>query len=112
MFLYDTAGQERFADMAASYYRIGQVSGVHKGWFSKGGFRNTSTLIRHTIAKPPFTKPPFCELPEVCLLCFDMSNLASFDNTKWWMRNRDHTNHPHPHLQTCSSFEVINYITI
>lgn len=46
LFLYDTAGQERFADMAASYYRVG----------------------------------------EVCLLCFDMSNLATFDNTKWWMR--------------------------
>eukprot|EP00450_Noctiluca_scintillans_P026259 CAMPEP_0194520142 /NCGR_PEP_ID=MMETSP0253-20130528/54025_1 /TAXON_ID=2966 /ORGANISM="Noctiluca scintillans" /LENGTH=206 /DNA_ID=CAMNT_0039364347 /DNA_START=50 /DNA_END=667 /DNA_ORIENTATION=+ len=46
LFLYDTAGQERFADMAASYYRVG----------------------------------------DVCLLCFDMSNLASFDNTKWWMR--------------------------
>mmetsp|Transcript_54116 Transcript_54116/g.87456 ORF Transcript_54116/g.87456 Transcript_54116/m.87456 type:complete len:212 (+) Transcript_54116:160-795(+) len=46
LFLYDTAGQERFADMAASYYRVG----------------------------------------EVCLLCFDMSNLATFDSTKWWMR--------------------------
>mmetsp|Transcript_67865 Transcript_67865/g.196382 ORF Transcript_67865/g.196382 Transcript_67865/m.196382 type:complete len:216 (-) Transcript_67865:134-781(-) len=46
LFLYDTAGQERFADMASSYYRIG----------------------------------------EVCLLCFDMSNLSSFDTTRWWMR--------------------------
>jgi len=46
LFLYDTAGQERFADMATSYYRIG----------------------------------------EVCLLCFDLSNLHSFDNTVWWMR--------------------------
>jgi len=46
LFLYDTAGQERFADMAASYYRVG----------------------------------------EVCLLCFDLSNLSSFDTTKWWMK--------------------------
>mmetsp|Transcript_37949 Transcript_37949/g.60112 ORF Transcript_37949/g.60112 Transcript_37949/m.60112 type:complete len:208 (-) Transcript_37949:71-694(-) len=46
LYLYDTAGQERFAEMAGAYYRIG----------------------------------------EVCLLCFDMSNLASFDNTKWWMK--------------------------
>jgi len=46
LFLYDTAGQERFADMATSYYRIG----------------------------------------EVCLLCFDLSSLSSFDTTRWWMR--------------------------
>merc|ERR1712061_744630 len=46
LFIYDTAGQERFADMTASYYRVG----------------------------------------DVCLLCFDMSNLATFDNTKWWMK--------------------------
>lgn len=51
LFLYDTAGQERFAEMSATYYRIG----------------------------------------EVCLLCFDMSNIASFDNTKWWMNKvKDH----------------------
>jgi GTPase SAR1 family protein len=25
LFLYDTAGQERFADMAASYYRVGEA---------------------------------------------------------------------------------------
>ena len=24
--------------------------------------------------------------------------------------HRDHTNHPHPHLQTCSTFEVPNYL--
>ena len=24
---------------------------------------------------------------------------------------RDHSNHPHPHLQTCSKFEVPKYIT-
>lgn len=54
LFLYDTAGQERFADMASSYYRIG----------------------------------------EVCLICFDMSNLASFDYTKWWMKKvQDHNEH-------------------
>mmetsp|Transcript_8189 Transcript_8189/g.18317 ORF Transcript_8189/g.18317 Transcript_8189/m.18317 type:complete len:214 (+) Transcript_8189:104-745(+) len=46
LFLYDTAGQERFADMAASYYRVGQV----------------------------------------CLLCFDMANISTFDNVHWWMR--------------------------
>lgn len=46
LYLYDTAGQERFAQMAASYYRHGAV----------------------------------------CLLCFDMSNLATFDTTEWWMR--------------------------
>merc|ERR1719460_538442 len=51
LFLYDTAGQERFADMASSYYRIG----------------------------------------EVCLICFDMSNIATFDYTKWWMKKvQDH----------------------
>mmetsp|Transcript_63914 Transcript_63914/g.181539 ORF Transcript_63914/g.181539 Transcript_63914/m.181539 type:complete len:209 (-) Transcript_63914:37-663(-) len=44
--LWDTAGQERFADMAASYYRVG----------------------------------------EVCLLCFDESDLKSFDSTVWWKR--------------------------
>mmetsp|Transcript_68609 Transcript_68609/g.135724 ORF Transcript_68609/g.135724 Transcript_68609/m.135724 type:complete len:209 (+) Transcript_68609:62-688(+) len=46
LYLYDTAGQERFADMASSYYRVGQV----------------------------------------CLLCFDMSQLATFDSTVWWKR--------------------------
>lgn len=46
LFLYDTAGQERFAEMASSYYRVG----------------------------------------DVCLLCFDMANLCTFDNTQWWMR--------------------------
>ncbi|CAK0832143.1 unnamed protein product, partial [Prorocentrum cordatum] len=46
LFIYDTAGQERFADLAASYYRVG----------------------------------------EVCLLCFDMSDMASFDNVNWWQR--------------------------
>ena len=25
---------------------------------------------------------------------------------------RDHTNQPHPHLQTCLNFEVINYLSI
>eukprot|EP00448_Togula_jolla_P031066 CAMPEP_0170641428 /NCGR_PEP_ID=MMETSP0224-20130122/40757_1 /TAXON_ID=285029 /ORGANISM="Togula jolla, Strain CCCM 725" /LENGTH=222 /DNA_ID=CAMNT_0010972009 /DNA_START=17 /DNA_END=682 /DNA_ORIENTATION=+ len=51
LYLYDTAGQERFAEMAAGYYRIG----------------------------------------DVCLLCFDMSNVSSFDKTTWWMRKvRDH----------------------
>mmetsp|Transcript_124060 Transcript_124060/g.356200 ORF Transcript_124060/g.356200 Transcript_124060/m.356200 type:complete len:218 (-) Transcript_124060:11-664(-) len=45
LYLYDTAGQERFADLASSYYRVG----------------------------------------EVCLLCFDLSNLSSFDTTRWWM---------------------------
>mmetsp|Transcript_58672 Transcript_58672/g.102709 ORF Transcript_58672/g.102709 Transcript_58672/m.102709 type:complete len:202 (-) Transcript_58672:80-685(-) len=44
LFLYDTAGQERFANMQQSYYRLG----------------------------------------EVCLLCFDLSELSSFDNTVWW----------------------------
>lgn len=42
--LYDTAGQERYAEIAASY------------------FRNA----------------------DVCLLCFDLGNLASFDNIRWW----------------------------
>mmetsp|Transcript_41241 Transcript_41241/g.94881 ORF Transcript_41241/g.94881 Transcript_41241/m.94881 type:complete len:215 (+) Transcript_41241:63-707(+) len=46
LYLYDTAGQERFADMAASYYRVGQV----------------------------------------CLLCFDMSNISTFDLVHWWMK--------------------------
>lgn len=46
LFLYDTAGQERFADMAGSYYRSG----------------------------------------DVCLLMFDLANLASFDHIKWWQR--------------------------
>lgn len=46
LFIYDTAGQERFADMGGAYYRGA----------------------------------------DVCLLCFDMSNLASFDNAKWWMK--------------------------
>mmetsp|Transcript_37593 Transcript_37593/g.116832 ORF Transcript_37593/g.116832 Transcript_37593/m.116832 type:complete len:207 (-) Transcript_37593:314-934(-) len=46
LYLYDTAGQERFADMAASYYRVG----------------------------------------DVCLLCFDMSELKSFDSTVWWKK--------------------------
>mmetsp|Transcript_43027 Transcript_43027/g.136746 ORF Transcript_43027/g.136746 Transcript_43027/m.136746 type:complete len:210 (-) Transcript_43027:193-822(-) len=46
LYLYDTAGQERFADMAASYFRVG----------------------------------------EVCLLCFDMSELKSFDSTIFWKR--------------------------
>ncbi|CAJ1459607.1 unnamed protein product [Effrenium voratum] len=46
LFLYDTAGQERFADMAASYYRVG----------------------------------------EVCLLCFDMSDVSTFDRTQFWMK--------------------------
>lgn len=46
LFLYDTAGQERFADMAASYYRVG----------------------------------------EVCLLCFDMSDLSTFDRTQFWKK--------------------------
>mmetsp|Transcript_45964 Transcript_45964/g.127591 ORF Transcript_45964/g.127591 Transcript_45964/m.127591 type:complete len:211 (-) Transcript_45964:126-758(-) len=51
LFLYDTAGQERFSDMASSYYRVG----------------------------------------EVCLLCFDLSNLATFDSTKFWMKKvNDH----------------------
>eukprot|EP00927_Polykrikos_kofoidii_P051616 TRINITY_DN45409_c0_g1_i1.p1 TRINITY_DN45409_c0_g1~~TRINITY_DN45409_c0_g1_i1.p1 ORF type:complete len:239 (+),score=46.33 TRINITY_DN45409_c0_g1_i1:95-718(+) len=53
LFLYDTAGQERFADLAASYYRIG----------------------------------------EVCLLCFDMNNLSSFDSTQFWMK-KVHDNNP------------------
>uniref|UniRef100_A0A7S2GCP2 Uncharacterized protein n=1 Tax=Alexandrium andersonii TaxID=327968 RepID=A0A7S2GCP2_9DINO len=44
LYLYDTAGQERFAGMAASYFRRG----------------------------------------EVCLLCFDMSELGSFDSTMFW----------------------------
>ena len=42
--LYDTAGQERYAEIASSY------------------FRNA----------------------DVCLLCFDLGNLASFDNVRWW----------------------------
>ncbi|CAE7279244.1 rab24 [Symbiodinium sp. CCMP2592] len=46
LFLYDTAGQERFADMAASYYRVA----------------------------------------EVCLLCFDMSDVSTFDRTQFWMK--------------------------
>ncbi|CAL1173228.1 unnamed protein product [Cladocopium goreaui] len=46
LFLYDTAGQERFADMAASYYRVG----------------------------------------EVCLLCFDMSDVSTFDRTQFWKK--------------------------
>ena len=46
LYLYDTAGQERFADMASNYYRLG----------------------------------------DVCILCFDMSNLASFDHAKWWQK--------------------------
>lgn len=46
LYMYDTAGQERFADMAATYYRLG----------------------------------------DVCLLCFDMANLASFDHIKWWQK--------------------------
>jgi len=46
LFIYDTAGQERFADMGGAYYRGA----------------------------------------DVCLLCFDMSNLASFDNARWWMK--------------------------
>eukprot|EP00397_Hematodinium_sp_SG-2012_P025515 GEMP01026667.1.p1 GENE.GEMP01026667.1~~GEMP01026667.1.p1 ORF type:complete len:209 (+),score=29.08 GEMP01026667.1:30-656(+) len=46
LFIYDTAGQERFADMGGSYYRGA----------------------------------------DVCLLCFDLSNLASFDNARWWMK--------------------------
>ncbi|CAK0799983.1 unnamed protein product, partial [Prorocentrum cordatum] len=46
LFIYDTAGQERFADMAAQYYRVG----------------------------------------EVCLLCWDMSNMSTFDNAEWWMK--------------------------
>lgn len=46
LFLYDTAGQERFADMAASYFRIG----------------------------------------EICLLCFDLNNLATFDSVSWWRK--------------------------
>eukprot|EP00435_Cladocopium_sp_Y103_P060368 s356_g22.t1 len=46
LFLSDTAGQERFADMAASYYRVG----------------------------------------EVCLLCFDMSDVSTFDRTQFWKK--------------------------
>eukprot|EP00928_Gymnodinium_smaydae_P022768 TRINITY_DN19013_c0_g1_i1.p2 TRINITY_DN19013_c0_g1~~TRINITY_DN19013_c0_g1_i1.p2 ORF type:complete len:207 (+),score=56.97 TRINITY_DN19013_c0_g1_i1:82-702(+) len=53
LFLYDTAGQERFAEMAASYYRIG----------------------------------------EVCLLCFDLSDISTFDHTKFWM-NKVSDNNP------------------
>jgi small GTP-binding protein len=45
LYLYDTAGQERFAELATSYFRVG----------------------------------------DVCLLCFDLKNLASFDNIRWWM---------------------------
>mmetsp|Transcript_16978 Transcript_16978/g.40888 ORF Transcript_16978/g.40888 Transcript_16978/m.40888 type:complete len:206 (-) Transcript_16978:110-727(-) len=44
LYLYDTAGQERFADMAANYYRSG----------------------------------------DVCLLCFDVSSAAGFDQARWW----------------------------
>jgi small GTP-binding protein len=42
--LYDTAGQERYAEIASNY------------------FRRT----------------------DVCLLCFDLANLASFDHIRWW----------------------------
>ncbi|KAF4677122.1 hypothetical protein FOL47_003310 [Perkinsus chesapeaki] len=44
LILYDTAGQERFAQLAGSYYRQA----------------------------------------DICLLCFDLSNAASFDQIKWW----------------------------
>eukprot|EP00929_Paragymnodinium_shiwhaense_P098931 TRINITY_DN6044_c0_g2_i1.p1 TRINITY_DN6044_c0_g2~~TRINITY_DN6044_c0_g2_i1.p1 ORF type:complete len:214 (-),score=46.35 TRINITY_DN6044_c0_g2_i1:373-1014(-) len=53
LFLYDTAGQERFADMSAAYYRCG----------------------------------------DVCLLCFDMSDLATFDSTQFWL-NKVRDNNP------------------
>merc|ERR1712217_554357 len=46
LFLYDTAGQERFDEMASSYYRMGTV----------------------------------------CLLCFVMSNISTFDVAMWWRR--------------------------
>jgi small GTP-binding protein len=52
LFIYDTAGQERFADMASSYYRVG----------------------------------------EVCLLCFDMSEMHSFDRLNFWKRKVSDTN--------------------
>jgi small GTP-binding protein len=42
--LIDTAGQERYAEIAASFFR-------------------------HA---------------DVCLLCFDLGNLASFDHVRWW----------------------------
>ena len=42
--LIDTAGQERYAEIAASFFR-------------------------HA---------------DVCLLCFDLANLASFDHVRWW----------------------------
>ncbi|EER12200.1 Rab5, putative [Perkinsus marinus ATCC 50983] len=44
LILYDTAGQERFAQLAGNYYRQA----------------------------------------DICLLCFDLSNSASFDQIKWW----------------------------
>merc|ERR1712107_226885 len=52
LFLYDTAGQERFSELTSSYYRIA----------------------------------------DVCLLCFDLSNLATFDRTEWWMRKVEEFN--------------------
>lgn len=46
LFLYDTAGIERYAEMQKSYYRQGQVG----------------------------------------LLCFDLSDLSTFDNALFWYR--------------------------
>lgn len=54
LFIYDTAGQERFAPMSAAYYRIGQV----------------------------------------CLLCFDMADISTFDKTTWW-KQKVEENNPH-----------------
>ena len=34
------------------------ASGVHRGGSSKGGFRNTSMIIRHRLLNPPLLHPP------------------------------------------------------
>jgi Ras-related protein Rab-1A len=50
--LIDTAGQERYAEIAASFFR-------------------------HA---------------DVCLLCFDLGNLASFDHVRWWKGKVEESN--------------------